>query len=300
MPPALYAVNDPNPESPVFVTANYKLSFDHLRRSLRDIDAWILVLDTKGVNVWCAAGKKTFGTEELVHRVADAELMRVVAQRTLILPQLGATGVSAHGVRKACGFKVVFGPVRAEDIPAFLAAGQKATREMRTVRFGFKDRVVLTPAELVPALKYVLPAALIVMVVAVLGVWRHSVQEALRVGAWGAAAIVAGWFAGALLGPALLPYLPGRSFSLKGGAAGLAVAALMPIAPDVRALPLPAVAAMCLAVPAVASFLTMNFTGSSTYASPSGVRREMKRYVPMQLGGALVASILWIWGAVFL
>ena len=55
--PGLYAMGDPGPDSPVLATANYKLTFDHLRRAIRGRDAWILVLDTKGINVWCAAGK---------------------------------------------------------------------------------------------------------------------------------------------------------------------------------------------------------------------------------------------------
>ena len=67
--PGLYALGNPNPQSPVFVTANYKMSFDALREALENLASWILVLDTKGINVWCAAGKGTFGTEELVRRV---------------------------------------------------------------------------------------------------------------------------------------------------------------------------------------------------------------------------------------
>jgi acetyl-CoA decarbonylase/synthase complex subunit gamma len=299
VPPGLYAVNNPNPDSIVCVTANYKLSFDRLRSSLKGLDAWILVLDTKGINVWCAAGKKTFGTDELVRRLADMQLARVVTHGALLLPQLGATGVAANEVHRQSGFRVVYGPVRAEDIPAFLEAGGKASREMRRVRFGFRDRLVLVPAELVPAARYVFPAALLVTAAAGLGPGGYAVADAARVGLWGAAALVAGWIAGACLGPVLLPYLPGRSFSVKGGAAGLAVTALLLALPPVRALPPPALAAVCLAVPAVASFLTMNFTGSSTYTSPSGVRREMKRYVPVQFACALAATGLWTWGTVF-
>src|SRR3990172_2220623 len=63
VPPGLYAVGQPDRTSPVLVTANYKLTFDRLRSRLSEINAWILVLDTKGINVWCAAGKGTFGTE---------------------------------------------------------------------------------------------------------------------------------------------------------------------------------------------------------------------------------------------
>lgn len=67
--PGLYSIGNPTAAAPVFVTANYKLSFDHLRRALRGLEAWLLVLDTHGVNVWCAAGKGTFSTEELVRRI---------------------------------------------------------------------------------------------------------------------------------------------------------------------------------------------------------------------------------------
>ena len=78
----------PGPESPVFVTSNYTLSFDALRTSIKGIDGYILVLDTKGINVWCAAGKGTFGTDEVIKRVQETELAQVVSHRRLILPQL--------------------------------------------------------------------------------------------------------------------------------------------------------------------------------------------------------------------
>ena len=63
VPAGLYAVGEPTKDSDVFVTANYKLTFDILRRELKGLNAWILVLDTKSINVWCAAGKVTFGTD---------------------------------------------------------------------------------------------------------------------------------------------------------------------------------------------------------------------------------------------
>ena len=125
--PGLYAVGDPDADSPVLVSANYKLSFDTLRKELSGIDAWVLVLDTKGINVWCAAGKGTFGTDELVKRIEVSGLEQVVNHRKMIVPQLGAVGVAAHQVRKRSGFSVIYGPVRASDIPAFLGSGLKTT-----------------------------------------------------------------------------------------------------------------------------------------------------------------------------
>src|SRR5665647_1806708 len=132
--PGLYSIGKPDSNSPVLVTANYKMSFDMLRNELNGIDAWILVLDTKGINVWCAAGKGTFGTRELQDRISIVQLEKVVSHRTLILPQLAAPGISAHEILKDSGFKVVYGPVKAMDVKEFINSGMKATSEMRTVR----------------------------------------------------------------------------------------------------------------------------------------------------------------------
>jgi CO dehydrogenase/acetyl-CoA synthase gamma subunit (corrinoid Fe-S protein) len=111
--PGMYAVGAPDKSSDVLVSANYKLSFDALRQVLKGLNAWVLVLDTKGINVWCAAGKGTFGTDELVQRISVTKLNRIVDHRRIIVPQLGAPGISGHEVKKASGFKVCYGPVRA-------------------------------------------------------------------------------------------------------------------------------------------------------------------------------------------
>jgi len=109
--PGLYAVGDPNEASPVVVTANFKLTFDTVRRDLEGRDLWLLVLDTHGINVWCAAGKGTFSTQEVISRVNSSGLGNLVRHRKLILPQLSATGVSGREVKKGCYFEVVWGPI---------------------------------------------------------------------------------------------------------------------------------------------------------------------------------------------
>ncbi|MEW6490326.1 MAG: mercury methylation corrinoid protein HgcA, partial [Thermodesulfobacteriota bacterium] len=189
--PGLYAVGTPGPDSPVLVTANYKMTFDALRRDAAGLDAWILVLETHGINVWCAAGKGTFGTAEIVGRVLATCLARVVTHRRLILPQLGAPGVSAKDVRKGCGFSVVYGPVRSADLKVFLAAGMTATPSMRAVTFTAVERLVLTPVELVMALKTAAWAALALFVLAGLGPGFYSLSAAWERGlaAWGALAV---------------------------------------------------------------------------------------------------------------
>jgi hypothetical protein len=274
--PGLYYVGNPDADSPVLVTANYKMSFDSLRKELPGISAWILVLDTKGVNVWCAAGKGTFGTEELIGRIAKAGLPEAVAHRTLILPQLGAAGVSAHEVLKRSGFKVAYGPVRAADIPEFLRNGMKATKEMRTVRFGFADRAVLTPVELVGAIKPSLLLFGAMFLLNLTGIFGFGAAETYS---WLGAVL-----AGCVLTPMLLPWVPGRAFSFKGWLIGLIWAAcVLVINNGFQSLEYGVLtaAAFLLILPAVSAYCAMNFTGCSTYTSPSGVLKEMKTAVPL-------------------
>ncbi len=293
--PGLYAVGKPEAGSPVLVTANYKLSFDALRRELAGLNAWILVLDTKGINVWCAAGKGTFGTAELVGRVAATKLVQVVEHRTLILPQLGAPGVAAHEVRRKCGFRVVYGPVRAADLHRFLAAGMQATAAMRQVTFSIGERLVLTPVEMTGMGKmslWVVPALLLVSGI---GPGFFSLTAVAERGGATVLIYLAGLLAGCVATPVLLPWLPGRAFAAKGAFAG-ALIALVGIF-TFHQPPLLA-AATLLFLAAVASYGAMNFTGSTPFTSPSGVEKEMRRAIPLQGAALLVAAVLWL-GATF-
>lgn len=285
--PGLYRVGDPGPASPVFVTANYRMTFDIVRRDLGAIAAWLLVLDTKGVNVWCAAGKGTFSTAELLARTAACELSSHISHTTLIVPQLAATGVSAYDVRRASGFKVIFGPIRSRDIAAFVAAGMKATPEMRVVTFTLTERLALVPVEFVGAFrrwKALVPVALFA-----LG-WLFGGGTLAR-GAQPALAYVAGVVAGGIAVPVLLPWLPGRAFSLKGAIAGALAGAAVSLA--LGAPPL-SIAAGTLLAAAIASFVGLNFTGATPYTSPSGVEKELRRALPLQAAAAVIAGVLWV------
>lgn len=294
--PGLYAVGTPSSESLVLVSANYKMSFDRLRSELSGRDFWILVLDTKGINVWCAAGKGTFGTDELVHRIEATRLPEVVSHRTLVLPQLGATGVAAHQVKKRAGFRVVYAPVRASDLLAFLDAGMKATPEMRRVSFTAKDRIVLTPIELTLGFKYILAAAGILLLLGGWGPGGYSLTNILSVGLYAVLMFLTGFLGGAFITPVFLPWLPGRAFSLKGAIAGLFLAtgyvALGWKTPLSLSQGLNLFAWLML-LPAVSAFFAMNFTGASTYTSLSGVRKEMRVALPAQAAAVVAGTILW-------
>jgi hypothetical protein len=274
--PGLYALGSPAPHSPVFVTANYTLSFDALREALQDRDAYLLILDTDGVNVWCAAGKGSFGTEELVHRIEVTGLAQVVEHCRLILPQLGAPGIAAHEVKQRSGFVVEYGPVQARDLPEFLQTG-KATPAMRRIRFPLKDRIVLIPVELVYVLfPWLLGAVLL-----------RSVPLIMAI------------LSGVVLFPILMPWLPTPNFSSKGWILGGITA--LPFVLQALLVPssnfwLQAGGALAMAtlLPPITAFLALNFTGSTPFPSRTGVRREIFRYIPPMAWSFGIGTLLWI------
>jgi acetyl-CoA decarbonylase/synthase complex subunit gamma len=295
VPPGLYAVGSPNDESPVLVTANYKLTFDRLRSQLAERDVWVVVLDTKGVNVWCSAAKGTFGTDEVLRRIEATRVSELVSHDVLVLPQLSAVGVCAREVLKRTGFRPVFGPVRASDLPAFLDTSIK-TPEMRSVRFSLRDRLAVVPVELVQASGRLLIVAVCFFLLAGLGSDGYSLGRLLSVGLPSAVVFLATSLGALVIGPALLPYLPGRPFALKGLWLGLLFSVAVTNLATAGIGGRLDLAAWCLIIPAVASFLLMNFTGCTTFTSISGVRREMTIALPAQIVAAVAGVALWLVG----
>jgi hypothetical protein len=340
--PGLYTLGNPDENSPVFVTANYTLSFDALRASLRGIDSYILVLDTQGINVWCAAGKGTFGTDELVHRIEVTHLAEKVHHRRLILPQLGAPGVAAHEVKQRSKFTVKYGPVRAADLPEYLKNGQHATPEMRQVRFNWWDRALVSGIEVFrDLLPLLLIAILLQFVSSTIGVlaifvsfwylipqaafwtsmgplspkrflassvltvpfalaYLFEPSEAIVVAI---TALAAGW----LLFPLLLPWLPTHHFSTKGFILGGLVtlpfifAFLSKTSDDPFLFRLLGAATYLLLAMPLTAYPGLNFTGSTTFTSKTGVRYEFVTYLrPMVIMfglSLLLMVILAIWRA---
>ena len=289
--PGLYRLGTPDNNSDVLISANYKLSFDMLRKELDGLNLWILVIDTNGVNVWCAAGKGSFGTERVVKSIKDHSLEHIVKHRRVILPQLCAPGVAAHLVKEQTGFRAVFGPVLAKDIKAYIAAGYKATPEMRKMAFPLKERAKLIPNDFMYG-KYKL-LAILAGLFFVSGLDRSGFlfDKMLSTGLFPVLNIFMAYFAGIVFGPLFLTWIPFRAFALKGIFWGSLSTVVLNLIFSVSPLESIALGLMNISI---ASFMTMNFTGSSTFTSLSGVQKEMKWAVPLQIGLIATGIILFI------
>ena len=294
--PGLYAVGTPNEHSDVLVTANYKLSFDTVRKNLNGLNVWLLILDTKGVNVWCSAGKGTFGTKELINRIHLSSLDKIVQHKRIILPQLGAVGVAAHLVKESSGFTVIYGPVRASDIPPFIRTGYKTTKEMRRVNFGWYDRLKLIPNDLIYNVRYLVILLAFFSLLSGINADGFSLRQASAHIIFLSQIILAGYISGIVLTPLLLPYLFFRSFSFKGFLMGTIISSIIVLAETFENT-IYVIPTIFFLLSGISSFLAMNFIGASTFTSLAGVKKEMKIAVPIQIASGIIAVVLVILNA---
>ncbi len=146
----LQRIGNPGRNSPVLVTCNFYITVRRLLRKLRGLDAWLLIADSKGVNVWCAAGGNEFDTRSVVSVVKTSGIGDLVEHRRLILPPLGAPGIQANEVEQQTGWSVKWGPIRIKDIPDYLKNGQHRNENMKRVTYDWLERLDTAMGSLFP------------------------------------------------------------------------------------------------------------------------------------------------------
>lgn len=273
MPTGLYAFGKPDKQSEVIITGNYKLTFDYLRKYLKK-DYWVLVIDSDGINVWCSAGKGRFGTAEVIRMLQTVELP--VDHNRVILPQLSGPGVQSHLVSKITKKKVIFGPVRIQDMDDFVEGGIKS--DMRLVTFNLKDRMTLVPIEIIFNLK-VLAFTFLVSLVPIVPMILFWISLSAVV-------------LGSIIFPALLPIMPFRMFYKNGML--LALPLLLFLSTGVNATN----AGLVMLGMLYTSFLAMSFTGSTTFTSLSGVKKELEQAIPIMVWMLLIAVLTTLIGMI--
>jgi NAD-dependent dihydropyrimidine dehydrogenase PreA subunit len=137
----LIKIGEPSKNSPVFLTCNYHLTVERVKRALKGLDAYLLVANSRGINVWCAAAGGYFTNHDVISALKLSGVEKLVAHRKVILPQLAATGIEAKVIREKTGWEVVWGPVYAKDIPSFLKNNLQKTPQMREVEFPLTQRI---------------------------------------------------------------------------------------------------------------------------------------------------------------
>ncbi len=116
----LYEVGNPGPDSPVFVTTNFSLTYFCVQGDVEAgrIDAYILPVDTDGISVltgW-AAGK--FTPEKITEMVNNCGIADKVSHRKLIIP--GGVAVLSGKLQELSGWEVLVGPRESAGIPSFI------------------------------------------------------------------------------------------------------------------------------------------------------------------------------------
>lgn len=270
--PGLYRVGNPGQDSPVLVTGNFDLTVRRLVKAVDGrVDAWLLVVDSAGINVWCGAGAGYLTAEKVVTALRSSALAQVVGHRRLILPQLCANGVDGHQIQKATGWGVTWGPVRAADIPAYLAAGARKTDAMRRVRFPLLDRLEMCTVTLgFYGLLILLPLALF---------WRHLL--------WPAAAGLVGL---SYTYAVVHPWLPGRDGLTKSiPMTIIAFGGLLLYTAFWDPVPTPAFFNRLLGITALSFFVSAEMQGMSPL-----MRGEQANWTWEAVVGVVLALISWL------
>jgi len=139
--PGLIKIGNSNQNSPVFLTCNFHLTVERVKRALREIDCYLLIANSKGINVWCAATEGHFTNHDVVSILKTTGIEKLVSHRKVILPQLAASGIEAKTIQKKTEWEIIWGPVYAKDIPLFIDNNLQKTSTMREVEFPWMQRI---------------------------------------------------------------------------------------------------------------------------------------------------------------
>ena len=288
--PGLYRAGNPSPDSPVVVTANYELTYYTVMRALAkdEIDAWVLVCDTAGINVWCAARGVHFDSEDVIQMIRIIRLSEFVNHREILLPQLAAAGMNPTDIRERTGFRVRYGPVRIQDLSEWMKLDKPRPkpRKMASATFNFRERMEQAVAHIpfLYAAILVEPMVAILALTLLLGVGIGVLFPALISVSFAATiyalVLIVGFnialFGNAFVLAVLFPILPskGNSFWRRGfGLAGITLPLTAGIMIVMQVSWTVFVTWMIIQF-VMAISLTLDWSGMTSVSDPKVIRRE--------------------------
>ena len=162
----LIKIGHPDENSPVLLTCNFHLTVLRVKMALRGSDVYLLVANSKGINVWCASTGGLLTNHSVTSVLKTSGIEKLVSHRKVILPQLAATGVERKAISAMTGWRIIWGPVYAKDLPAFLAKKRK-TPDMRQVGFPLGQRIEM-------AIAWAFPISIVTALLMLL-IWPQSI-----------------------------------------------------------------------------------------------------------------------------
>lgn len=141
VPVGLYKVGHPADNSPIIVTGNYELTVRRVAKTIQGLDCWLLVCDSRGINIWCSSLSGHFSDKDIICAIRLTRLSNHVSRREIIIPQLCGSGVDIKNISKETGFEPVFGPVYIEYVKDYLDNRNRDESRLRKVKFGFRERI---------------------------------------------------------------------------------------------------------------------------------------------------------------
>jgi ferredoxin len=177
----LIKIGNPNRDSPVFISCNYALTIQRVTQALKGIDAYLLAANSRGINVWCAAGGGHFTHHDVISALKTSGIEELVDHRRAILPQLAATGVEAAKVRDKTGWRITWGPVYIKDISSFIENDFEKDARMSRVEFPWPERLEM-------AIAWAFPVSLVFALLTAI-FWRSAVWDAIVL-VWAAGLVI--------------------------------------------------------------------------------------------------------------
>ena len=124
--PDIYPVGDPGPESAVFLTTNFSLTYFIVSAEIENsgISAWLVVPECEGMSVLTAWAAGKFSGDVIAKYIKAIGLEDRVSTRQIIIPGFVAQ-ISGELEEGLPGWKVLVGPQEAADIESFVNARLK-------------------------------------------------------------------------------------------------------------------------------------------------------------------------------
>lgn len=119
--PKVYAINNPGPDAPFFLTTNFSLTYFIVAGEIEGgkQPAYLGVVESEGLSVLTAWAAGKFVPERIAKFVNDSGMAETLSHRDVIIPGAVAQ-ISGELAEELEGWNVVVGPYEAADIPAFL------------------------------------------------------------------------------------------------------------------------------------------------------------------------------------